>query len=153
MHYDLGIDLHLKKKVWLFEIRSIIHQNTMTLFSFCFFFFRLWIQTSLIQQSWNPTQGSGYRFCPGHPGQSNFFINQNDIVLIKKQKNCQRVTTGFCRVNRPGHTELWLPLFFLKPGQVPAPGFVSSFLVSLFLLEQTSFFLFFSNVFVFCFYY
>jgi len=46
------------------------------------------------------------------------FLNQNDVVLVKKQKltGCNRVLTGSCQVNMPGqlgHTGFFLPLFFL----------------------------------------
>ena len=68
-----------------------------------------------------------------------FFLNQNDIVLVKKTKinglqlgkknKNQRVATGFltgsCWVNPPGqmdHTGFFLPLFFLQPGSVLARG-------------------------------
>jgi hypothetical protein len=54
-----------------------------------------------------------------------FFLNQNNIVLVKKKQK-SRVAIGFstrsCRVNPPGHTGFFLPLFFLQPGPVPAPG-------------------------------
>jgi hypothetical protein len=57
--------------------------------------------------------------------------NQNDIVLVKKNKSqrvCHRVLTGSCRVSRvdpagqPGHTGFFFPSFFRQPGPVPAPG-------------------------------
>jgi hypothetical protein len=58
-----------------------------------------------------------------------FFLNQNDVVLvIKKRKTKTKVNgfaTGSCRVNPPGqlgHTGFFLPLFFLQPGPIPAPG-------------------------------
>ena len=87
-----------------------------------------------------PVQDPGSRFWPGHrvltgspdwPG-SSFFSNQNDIVLVKKKKNqrvCNRVLIGFYRVNsssQPGCTGFFLPLFFLQPGPVAAPGQPSS---------------------------
>ena len=43
----------------------------------------------------------------------------------KSQRVCNRVLTGSCRVNppgQPGHTRFFLPLFFLQPGPIPAPG-------------------------------
>ena len=42
--------------------------------------------------------------------------NQNDVVLVKKTKStgCNWI---FYRVNLPGYTRFFLPLFFLQPGQ------------------------------------
>jgi hypothetical protein len=55
----------------------------------------------------------------------NFFINQNDVVLVKKI-NSQRVVTGFltwsCWVNPPSQPSFWLPLFFDKLSPVPTPS-------------------------------
>jgi hypothetical protein len=59
----------------------------------------------------------------GRPGQL-FFLkkNQNDIVLVKNKT--QRVATEFLTglARSPGHTGFFLPIFFLQPGPVPAPG-------------------------------
>jgi hypothetical protein len=63
----------------------------------------------------------GFRVLIGslcRPGQF-FFKNQNDVVLVKKNKS-QRVATGYCRVT--GSTEFFLTLFFLQPSPVPASG-------------------------------
>jgi len=49
--------------------------------------------------------------------------NQNDIILVKKIK-VNELQPGHW-VNLPGqsgHTEFFLPLFFLQSGPVPAPG-------------------------------
>jgi len=56
----------------------------------------------------------GFRVLTG-----SIFLNQNDVVLIKKQKStgCNRV---FDRV-LPGHKEFFLSLFFLQPSPVSAP--------------------------------
>jgi len=59
----------------------------------------------------------------GRPGQLFFFKkNQNDIVLVKNKT--QRVATEFLTglARSPGHTGFFLPIFFLQPGPVPAPG-------------------------------
>jgi hypothetical protein len=53
---------------------------------------------------------------PGRPGQF-FFLNQNDVVLVKKKQK----STGCNRV-LPGYTGFFLPLFFLQPGPVLVPG-------------------------------
>jgi hypothetical protein len=43
------------------------------------------------------------------------FLNQNDIVLVKKKlTGCNRVL--------PDHTGFFLSLFFLQPGPIPALG-------------------------------
>jgi hypothetical protein len=49
-----------------------------------------------------------------------FFLNQNDVVLVKKQKltGCNWI---FDRI-MPGHTRFFLLLFFFQLGPVPAPG-------------------------------
>ena len=77
-----------------------------------------------------PVQGPGSGFWPSHQvGRvSSFFVlNLNNIVLVKKKikKKVNGFTTGSCWVNPPGHTGFFLPLFFLQPGQVPAPGWPS----------------------------
>jgi len=59
----------------------------------------------------------GLRVLTGLPGL--IFLNQNDIVLVKKNKN-QRVATGFL-TGSPGHTEFFFPLFFLQPGSISVP--------------------------------
>jgi hypothetical protein len=53
-----------------------------------------------------------------------FFLNQNDVILVKKK--IQQVTTRFLTGStglpgQPGHTGFFLPLFFLQSGPVPAP--------------------------------
>jgi hypothetical protein len=48
----------------------------------------------------------------------NFFLNQNDVVLVKKKN--QQVATGFL-TRSPGYIEFFLPLFFLQPDLIPAP--------------------------------
>ena len=62
---------------------------------------------------------------PDRP-ESIVFLNQNNVVLVKKKNKNQRVATGFLtgsyQVNPPGHTGFFLPLFFLQPGPVPASG-------------------------------
>jgi hypothetical protein len=66
-------------------------------------------------------QGPGSGFWSGHwVTRVNFFLNQNDVILVKKQKStsCNRV---FDRI-LPGHTGFFLSLFFLQPGPVLAPG-------------------------------
>jgi hypothetical protein len=55
------------------------------------------------------------------------FFNQNNIVLVKEKKNqwiCNRVLPGQLGrgVSPPGHIRFFLPLFFLQPGPVLAPG-------------------------------
>jgi hypothetical protein len=53
------------------------------------------------------------------------------VLFLKKlkrrrfSKNKKQKSTGLqpgCRANPPGHTEFFLPPFFLQPGPVPAPG-------------------------------
>ena len=44
-----------------------------------------------------------------------FLKNQNDIVLVKKNKN-QRVATGFL-IGLPGHSQFFFSLFFLNPAR------------------------------------
>ena len=64
---------------------------------------------------------------PDCPGQLFFKKNQNNVVLVKKLNKNQRVATRFltgsCRVNwiTESHRN-FLPMFFLQPGPVPAPG-------------------------------
>ena len=62
---------------------------------------------------------SGHRVTQVNPV---VYINQNDIVLVKK--NSQWVATGFLTrpVNLSGHPNFLLLLFFLKFGPVPTPG-------------------------------
>jgi CubicO group peptidase (beta-lactamase class C family) len=73
-----------------------------------------------------PVASPGFKFWLGWSGQFFFFLNQNDIVLVKKS---QQIATGSCRVNPPGqlgHNGFFLTLFFLQPDPVPAlvrPGF------------------------------
>jgi hypothetical protein len=74
-----------------------------------------------------PVQGLGSRFWLGHqvltgsPGQL-FFLNKNDVVLVKKKKQKSTgLQPGLDRVLL-GHTGFFLPLFFLQPGPVPALG-------------------------------
>ena len=54
--------------------------------------------------------------------QIDFFLNQNDIILVKKQKStgCNQI---FDRIlpGQPSHTGFFHPLFFLQLGPVPAP--------------------------------
>jgi hypothetical protein len=52
-----------------------------------------------------------------------FKKNKKQNEVKKKSTGCNRV---FDRVNQPGHTRFFLPLFFLKPGPVPAPGQLGS---------------------------
>jgi hypothetical protein len=64
---------------------------------------------------------------PGRPGQ--FFLNQNNVILVKKKNKNQRVATWFftgsCRVSRvtPG---FFFPYFFFNPARfqsrVDPPG-------------------------------
>jgi hypothetical protein len=74
----------------------------------------------------DPVQGPSSGFWPGHwiARVDSFFLNQNDVVLVKKKS--QRVVTGFLtvsyRVKPPGRTGFFLSLFFFQPGPVPAPG-------------------------------
>jgi hypothetical protein len=57
-----------------------------------------------------------------------FFLNQNDIILVKKKQismGCNRIFNRVLsggRVNLPGYTGFFLSLFFLKLGPVSAPG-------------------------------
>jgi len=51
-----------------------------------------------------------------------FFLNQNNIVLVKKKTKVNEFATGSCRVNPPGHTGFFLFPFFLQPCPVPVPG-------------------------------
>jgi len=44
-----------------------------------------------------------------------FFINQNDVILVKNKKNSYQLQSGFL-------LDFYLPLFFYKPSPVPAPG-------------------------------
>jgi len=57
---------------------------------------------------------------PGRPGQFFFFLNQNNVILVKKKK-INRLQPGFLP-SQPGHTSFFLPLFFLQPGPVLVPG-------------------------------
>jgi hypothetical protein len=58
---------------------------------------------------------------PGRPGQFFFFLNQNNVILVKKKTKINRLQPGFLP-NQPGHTGFFLPLFFLQPGPVLVPG-------------------------------
>jgi hypothetical protein len=78
-----------------------------------------------------PVQGPGSGFWPSHQvGRVSFFFyfKSKQHRFSKKNKKKIKVngfTTGSCWVNPPGHTGFFLPLFFLQPGQVPAPGWPS----------------------------
>jgi len=47
------------------------------------------------------------------------FLNQKDVVLVKKKKS-QQVATGFL-TGSPGHTGFFFPLFFLQPDSISVP--------------------------------
>ena len=68
-------------------------------------------------------QGLGPGLWPSRPGQFFFFLNQNDVVLVKKKNKNQRVATGFligsCRVNLV-ISGFSFPYFFsTRPGSSP----------------------------------
>jgi len=68
-----------------------------------------------------PVQGPGHRVARVN----SFFLNQNDVVLVKKQNKSQRVATGFLTrsTGLSGQpTGFFLPLFFLQLSLIPAPG-------------------------------
>jgi hypothetical protein len=69
-----------------------------------------------------PVQGPGHRVARVN---SFFFLNQNDVVLVKKQNKSQRVATGFLTRSTGSSgqpTGFFLPLFFLQLSLIPAPG-------------------------------
>ena len=72
----------------------------------------------------------GFRVLTGSPGRPGrfFFLKKSKRHRFSKQnkKNksqrvCNRVAGSTCRVSRV-HTGFFLPLFFLQPGLVLAPG-------------------------------
>ena len=72
-----------------------------------------------------PVQGLDSRFWLSHRivRVNSFFLNQNDVVLVKKKKtkvNGLQSGQSGCRVNpygQPGHTGFFIPLFFFNPAQ------------------------------------
>ncbi|KAI9382160.1 hypothetical protein POPTR_014G095450v4 [Populus trichocarpa] len=66
-----------------------------------------------------PGTRPGFRVLTGSPSfdwitgssWSNFFLNQNDVVLVKKKTKINWL--------QPGHIGFFLPLFFLEPDPVP----------------------------------
>jgi hypothetical protein len=56
----------------------------------------------------------GFDRVTGSPG--SIFLNQNDVVLVKKQKSigCNRVF-DWVLPGQPGDTEFFLSLFFFNP--------------------------------------
>jgi len=86
-----------------------------------------WVEIIVLRL--DPVQGPGSRFWPGHRvGRvSSFFKKSKWRRFSKKNKNqwvCNQILSGqpSRQVNPPGHTGFFLPLFFLQPGPVSAPG-------------------------------
>jgi hypothetical protein len=74
-----------------------------------------------------PVQGLGSGFWPGYRSPKSIFLNQNDVVLVKKKQksiDCNRVFDRILpgqpgrQVNpssQPGYTEFFIFLFFFNP--------------------------------------
>jgi hypothetical protein len=74
-----------------------------------------------------PVQGPGLGFWPGHQVArvNSFFFKSKQCRFSKKQNKSQRVATGFLTrsTGSPGQpTGFFLPLFFLQPSLILAPG-------------------------------
>jgi hypothetical protein len=54
---------------------------------------------------------------PGRPGQFFFFLNQNDVVLVKKKKQKSTGATGFFIGFLSGHTGFSFLYFFFNPAR------------------------------------
>jgi len=91
-------------------------------FIWILYFFMIFEFTSIVFRS-RPVQGPGSGFWSSHRVGRVNFLNQNDVILVKKTK-VNGLQSGFWSslAGSPDHTGFFLILFFLQPDPVPALG-------------------------------